>query len=46
MHVYVHVYVYVCMYVCTVSIQIKAQVFISYKQFLSQHLYEPFLHFT
>ena len=30
----------------TVFIRIEAQAFISYKQFLTQRLYEPFLYFT
>ena len=29
----------------TVFIHMEAQAFISYKRFLTRHLYEPFLHF-
>ena len=40
-------YVHTCMYlyINTVFIRIEAWVFIFYKQFLTKHLYEPFLHF-
>ena len=38
--------IYTIIYVHTVFIRIEAWAFISYKRFLTRHLYEPFLYFT